>query len=314
MAYTPLNYEQINVMSATYNPSMVKAYNNLTFNYWERSLFQRACSVFKWELPAEWEGNVKDFFLWCLFKYGYVIISEDAKHGKFFQPASLSGYNMYYQPTEALISNPAFTAEESKFKIGETCELLKMTPDYYGVWDTIQYYAEKLSALDNAINMSIINNKVAYIMAARNKAAAATLKKIMDKVNKGEPTVIYDEILTNDRTDKDVPFQIFERKGIKESYITSEQLQDFQTILNNFDAEIGIPTIPYAKKERMVTSEAESRIIDSTSKSIVWLETMQSCLDAINAKYNLGLAVELRHVPEGGDFYGNSLSDGDAEI
>lgn len=310
MSYAPFNYEQINIGAGTYNPSPVKAYNNATFNYWERSLFQRACSVFEWTLPDEWQGNVKDFFLWCLFKYGFVIITETDELGTIFQPATLSGYNVYYQPINALISNPLIPADKSTLRIGADCEILKLTPDYFGVWDTINYYAEKLSSLDNAINMSIINNKVAYVMGARNKAAAEALKKVVDKVNKGEPTVIIDSILQNDRNDKDVPFQIFERKGLKESYITSEQLQDFQTLLNNYDAEIGIPTIPYAKKERMVTSEADSRIIDATSKSLVWLETLKSCIEKINAHYNLNLNVELRFAP-GGESYGDSVNNGD---
>ena len=43
--YIPKNYEHINAIEGTYYPSMIKAYNNEAFNYWERSLFQRASSV-----------------------------------------------------------------------------------------------------------------------------------------------------------------------------------------------------------------------------------------------------------------------------
>lgn len=292
MRYTPLNYEQLNVIEGTYNPSMVKSFNNKTFAFWERALFQRAASVLKFTLPDAWQGNVKDFFTYCLFKYGFVAISEDAEHGIFFQPCTLTGYNFYYQPTNALISNPQLSAD---LKIGEECELLKLTPDYLGVWDIISYYAEKLSVLDNAINMSLINNKFAWMLAARNKAAAEALKKMFDKVNNGEPAVFFDKALLNDQTDKAEPWQFLERKNLKESYLTTQQLQDFQTLLNNFDTEIGIPTIPYQKKERMVTSEAESKIVDSTSRSIVWFETLKSCINVINAHYDIGLNVELRY-------------------
>jgi len=299
MQYVPLNYNQINIQAGSYNPSMVKAYNNRTFAFWERSLFQRACSVLDFELPEEWEGNIKDFFYYCLFKYGYLAISENDQFGKFFQPCKLSGYNFYYQPTEVIISNPLYN---DTLKIGVDCELLKLTPDYAGVWDIIQYYAEKLSVLDNAINMSLINNKYAFIWGARNKAAGEALKKAIDKINKGEPAIIYDMKLLNDPTDKAEPWQILDRGNLKESYLTSEQLQDFQTIMNNFDTEIGIPTIPYQKKERMVTSEAESRMIDSTSRSIVWFNTLKSSIDIIKSHYpEIKIDVELRFNPEGGE-------------
>lgn len=283
MRYTPLNYNQINAAAGTYNPSMVKSYNNRTFAYWERSLFQRACSVLDFTLPDEWQGSIKDFFFYCLYKYGFIAISRNSEFGTFFQPCTLSGVNFYYQPTHVIISNPLY---DDKLEIGKQCELLKLTPDYMGIWDIITYYAEKLSVLDNAINMSLINNKFAFLLGARNKTAGEALKKMLDKINKGEPAVIYDIKLLNDPTDKDIPFQEWKRDDLKSSYLTTDQLRDFQTLINNFDTEVGIPTIPYEKKERMVTSEAESRIIDATSRSVIWFETLSSSIEKIKELYS----------------------------
>lgn len=291
--YFPLNYDKINIGAGTYNPSPVKAYNNTTFNYWYRWLFQRATSVFDFTLPEYWQGKKKDFFLWCLFKYGFLAITYTDKFGYIFQPCTLSGYDLYYQPTRAIITNPAYRAE---LVIGEDCELLKMTPDYFGVVDIIAYYAEKLSTLDGAINMSLINNKFAFLLMAKNKPMAEALKKVMDKINKGEPTIILDQKVYNDKLDGEEPWQFLERPNLKQSYITTEQLQDFNTILNNFDAEIGIPTIPYQKKERMVTSEAESRILDSSAKSIVWYECLESSIRTIHDIYDdLEIDVKMRY-------------------
>lgn len=297
--YTPLNYDQINVLAGSYNPSPVKAYNNKTFAYWERSLFQRACSVVVSELPEDWTGTVKDFLYYCLFRFGYLPIFERPEVGFTFQPAGLSGYDWYYQPTTAIVSNPLLT-ESLELKIGKDCELLKLTPDFIGVWDIISYYAEKLSTLDNAINMSLINNKFAFILGARNKVAGQALKKMLDKINKGEPAVIYDMKLLNDPTDKEEPFQVWERKGsLKDSYLTTEQLQDFQTIINSFDAEIGIPTIPYQKKERMVTSEADSRQNDSKARATIWIECLQSSADKVKKLYpDITLNFKLRYEQE----------------
>ncbi|MBQ0139412.1 MAG: hypothetical protein KBT36_08955 [Kurthia sp.] len=305
--YFPYNFEDINIIAGNYNPSPVKYANNQTFNFWVRSLFQRATSVLKFDLPDEWQGDVRDFFIYCLFRFGYVAIFKNDKFGLTFQPCSLSEKGFYYQPLNARISNPLLSAD---LKIGEDCEILKLTPDYFGVFDIIEHYAERLSTLDNAIDMSIINNKLAYILGARNKSAADAIKKVFDKINKGEPTIVLDMKLLNDRTDKDVPWQFLERKGLKDSYLTTMQLQDAQTILNNFDAEIGIPTIPYQKKERMVTSEAESRVVDSTSRSLVWFDCLKSSIEDVKKLYpEIKLDVKLRYDEKEVDSDGETDTD-----
>lgn len=292
--YTPLNYEQINLAAGFNNPSNVKSFNNKTYAFWERSLFQRACSVLQFELPESWQGEVKDFFYYCLFRFGYLTVFDSSEFGKVFQPCTLNGYNFYYQPVKALVSNPMYHGE---LVIGKDCELIKLTPDYMGIWDIISYYAEKLSTLDNAINMSLVNNKFAFIIGARNKTAGEALKKMLDKVNKGEPAVIYDMKLLNDQQDKAEPWQFLERSNLKESYLTSDQLMDFQTLLNNFDTEIGIPVLPYQKKERMVVSEAESKVIDATSRSVVWFDTLTSSIEKVNKHFDLNISVSLRYNP-----------------
>lgn len=283
MNYIPINYHNINVGAGTYAPSAVKAYNNKTFGYWVRALFQRAQSILEFDLPDTWQGNVKDFFLYCLFKYGYVAVFDSEEFGFAFQPCGLSGYNFYYQPTTAIVSNPKLNRS---FVIGRECEVLKLTPDYIGIWDILEYYAERFSTLDNAINMSLINCKTPYILGAKNKTASSALKKILDKVNKGEPAVVFDEKLMNDPNSKDTPFQLLELlHNPKEAYLTTDQLLDFQTILNNFDNEIGIPTLPYQKKERLVADEATMRVYDGCARSLTWFNTLTASIDNVKKLY-----------------------------
>lgn len=295
--YTPLNYDAINVINGTYEPSEVKYANNATFAFWQRSLFQRAASTIIFNLPEEWQGEVRDFFLYCLYRYGYVVVFDNVAVGTIFQPCTLRGYNIYYQPTNAIVTNPGLPTV-GDLTIGLDCELIKLTPDYKGIWDIINYYAEKLSTLDNAINMSLINSKFAFMLGAKNKNAAQAIKKMLDKVNAGQPAVVYDSdaLMPNDPDDKEEPYQLITMvKDLKSNYITTEQLMDFQTLLNNFDAEVGIPTVPYQKKERMVTAEAESRTIDSTSRSVIWKECLDSSLMKVNKMFNLNISAELRY-------------------
>lgn len=293
--YAPLNYDQINAIEGQYTPSMVKSFNNKVFIFWERALFQRAASVIDFNgLPDTWEGTRKDFFIYCLFKFGFIGVMDTKDYGLIFQPGTLMGYDLYYQPTKFIIANPHITIQTKEFTIGQDAELIKLTPDYMGIWDIISYYAEKLATLDNAINMSLINNKFAFMLAAKNKQASEAFKKMIDKVNAGEPAVIYDQKLVNDQQDKTEPWQLWSRDHMKENYLTTMQLADFNTILHNFDKEIGIPTIPVEKKERMITDEAQSTVIDAISRSEIWLQTLESSLNIVNAKYNLDIRAE-RH-------------------
>lgn len=275
-AYFPFNYEAINIGAGTYSPSPVKAYNNASFAYWCRCLFQRMTSVMRFNLPDEWQGPVRDFFIWCLFRFGYVLIFETPERGFTFQPCSLTGYNWYYQPSRAIVSNPKLYRE---FTLGEDAALLKLTPDYFGTWDVIEHYAKMLSELDNSINMSLINSKFAFAWMAKNKSAGQALKVIMDRISQGEPAVVTNIKVLNDPQDKDLPFQLLDRGSLKESYITTDLLMDLQTTLNNFDSEIGIPSVPYYKKERMISDEATSRNIDAQARVIVWYNTLMSSIE-----------------------------------
>ena len=303
MNYAPLNYQNINLAAGRFSPSTIKAHNNLSFWFWSRSLFQRMASVIEFEVPESWEGKTKDFFVYCLFKYGFVAVFYDNMYGLSFQPAAPKGYDFYYQPTSVLVSNPLLNSE---FTLGTEAELLKLTPDYFGCWDIIDYYAEKLSMLDVSINSSIVNSKFAYLLGAKTKGAANALKKLLDQINKGEPAVIYDSRIFDDPSSKgDVsPFQTWFRDSMKNNYITSDLLQDFQTLLNDFDREIGIPTIPYQKKERLVQSEAESTEIDAKARSIVWINTLDSSIKEVKQLYpDIRLSARLRYgeTGEGGE-------------
>lgn len=296
--YVPLNYDQINNIEGHLQPSMLKYCNSVTYAYWQRSLFQRAISTIDFKnLPEAWEASVRDFFYWCMFAYGHVGVFNTDEFGLSFQPGAFYGFDFYYQPTEYLVVNPKLN---KRFKIHEDCEIIKLTPDFRGIWDIISYYAMLLSALDSGINSSIINSKFAYLMGAKNKAAAETLKKIFDKISGGEPAVVFDQsLLQMDPQSKEEAWSFLERSNLKQSYITTDLLMDRSTLLSSFDAEIGITSLPYNKKERLVTAEAESRQQDSTARLMVWKATLDSSLKLVNNMFCTDIKAELTY--EGGE-------------
>lgn len=302
----PFSYQEINNAAGHYKPSTQKSYNNQTFAYWARALFQRASYAIKLTLPEEWETDLKGLFQWWLYTIGFLGIYRDPDRGIVFQPGTIYGYDFYYRPTNFIVTNPYANDSSVDLRIGEDLALIRLSPDLMGIGDIIDFYARKLADLSLSVDMSIINTRFAKIMGARNMAAAETLKKILDKVNSGQPAVIYDQKLTDDRNDKAAPFQEFGIENLKNNYITDLQLRDMQTILNAFDCEIGIPTVPYQKQERLVDYEARSKQIESVARVTVWIESLNSCFNEANRMFGLNMKAELRK-PEGGELvYGDS--------
>ena len=301
MAYKPYVYDELNILGSHYTPQPVKAFDNKYYRYWCRSLVQRMQSALILDTP--WKANELNFLYWCLFKRGFVAVIKTPEYGLVFQPCSIGGYNIYYQPAYVIITNPKFkNINKTKYELGSEALLLQLTPDYLGTWDIVSVFAEKLAGLDSGINMSIINNRLAWILGAKTKAASEAIKRIFDKINRGEPTVIYDKRICDDPQSKETPFQFLERPNLRNNYLTPDQIQDQQSILNMFDAEIGIPTIPYNKKERMVASEAESREVDSLARITVWNDCLNQCFNKINEKWGTNMSSSIRHdlIPSGG--------------
>ena len=256
-------------------------------------MFQRIQSVFKFEnLPEEWIGLPEDFLYFSLITFGYVAVSENASYGLYFSNGALSGFNLYYQPTDITLNNPDSSLVGKKLKIGEDCLLLRMTPDFRGLTDLIAYYAEKLALCDTAINTSLINSKIPYFLFSSNKAGATTIKYMLDSANEGQPAVIANDVVKKQNpTEEEIIQQL--KLFSKDEYITDLLLQNHNVLLNNFDAEIGIVSLPYEKKERLVAAEAEMRSNDALSRVKVWLNTLNSSLDLINEKYGTNITVTL---------------------
>ena len=291
----PFSYTDINLIAGHVKPSTQKPYNNATYAYWARALFERASYAIDITLPEMWKNHLKGLFYYWLYSRGFLGIfrNDEMGMGVVFQIGTLRGRDYYYQPREFLVTNPYDTKNNSRvLEIGKDCAIIKISPDFMGIWDIIDFYARKLSDLSLSVDMSIINTRLAKIMIGRNKASAEALKKVLDKINNGEPAVIVDEKLLDDRTDKASPFQEFGIDHLKENYITNLQWDDLRKILSDFESEIGIPT--YDKKERLVSYEAEMKTVECVPRVTVWVETLNSCFKTANELFGLNMSARVR--------------------
>lgn len=315
MDYFPLNFSQITNINSINIPSTIKQRNNRAYCFWVRAFFERAMSVFEFRLPENWTNPQKDLMKFCLAHNGYGMVAHEDKFGYFFQPCRLTGYGFFYQPIEAILSNPLLN---KIYKIGIDCQIVKMTPDYLGIWDIIDYYAVKASQIDSSINTALVNSKNAWMIFAKNKSAAAALKKAKDLIDQGEPAVVFDskvlvknESITNDNE----PVIKVDLGALDNAQIVGIQLQDLQTILTMFDTEIGIQTVGgnQAKKERLTQFESESKQIEAEARCSIWLRELKDSFAEVNKLFpELDLGVEFRVNNE--DEYDDNEDEKDGDL
>ena len=290
MNYAPFAVQ--NIFDGTQAPSAVKN-DSVAYAFWCRSLYQRLCSVVEFNLPDSW-NRARDYFEAVLFGRGFVCVFETPEFGVSFQNGNLSGFDFYYQPVQCIVSNPKLS---KTFTIGKDCSLIKLTNDFHGVVDIVAYYAEKLATLDGATNMSIINSKFAYLIASKSKASSAAVKQIFDRMNRGEPLIVYDAKLT-EGLGGDEPITFIDRQSIANSYLTDKLLNDAQTIINSFDSEIGINTMPPEKRERMLTDEVNSKKADSSARVTLWEECLRNSIKDVNEMFGTDISFKFRFSEE----------------
>ena len=267
----PYTYAALNAVEGTIHPSFLHIHNTSLARFFKRYLLRDAISVFEFKLPQWWDA---DYFRYSLIGFGFVTVFKTDKFGIIPQQCGLSGFNVFYRPTQCTIANPLIGSKI--LKIGRNCELIKMQPDYSGVASLVDYYGDLMALTWEGITTNILNSKLAYIGYADGKEQAETFKKLYDKIASGEPAVVVKKkSSTLSESDK---FQFF-TQNLGQNYIAQDMLESLRSIQAAFRAEIGIPDLNVQKKERLITAEATKTDIYTRAKSMVWLEEIQNSME-----------------------------------
>ena len=302
----PEDYDYINVFNSSFSPSTVHVRNTALQRFFRRYLFQKAISVFKWELPETWN---RDYFLYVLYAWGFIGVVETDKYGVICQAGAPYGYDIYYQPTNLIITNPLLRGALEP-RIGVDCTVFKLQPDWGGINDLVNYYADMMALCAETASVNLLNSHLSFIFPAKNKAQAESYKKLFDKVSGGEPAVVIDkDLFLEDGSQTWEPFI----QNIGQNYIVDKVLSDMRKIEAMYDTDIGIPNANTDKRERLVTDEVNANNIETLSKCELWLEQLKKSAEETNRMFGTAITVEFRHKPEEGGNMNekrNSLSDG----
>lgn len=303
----PYSYEMINLFNSSCSPSTLHTKNTQMFTFFKKYLLEKVMSEFEFGLPEMWDKN---YFLYSVFLNGYLAIVNTDKFGVICQHCGLRGYNIYYNPTHAIIVNPLLTGILEP-KIGTQCSLIRLQPDYSGVSDIVNYYADNMAMTAETCEMNIMNSKLSFLFAVRGKSQAESMKKILDQVMRGELGVFYDEKLKmgNDN----IPLDFF-NNDLKKNFIAPELQDTLRRWEEMFCNEVGIPNTRSDKKERMIVDEVNSNNIECLTKAELWLETLKEGIEQTNKMFNLDLSVKLRHNEGGGNNARGTLLTGSASM
>lgn len=286
------SYDFMNVYNAARSPSTVHVKNTRLQRFFRKYLLQKAISVFKWNIPAEWD---KDYFLYTLYGRGFISILYTDRYGVICQECAPGGFNLYYRPSYVIVTNPLIR-DTLTLNIDTDCVLLKLQPDYSSIMDLVNYYADQLALISEAMGVNLINTKSGTVFGAENKAQAEAYKKMYDNLSEGDPAVVLGKQLLNDDGSPNwFPFT----QHVKESYITSDLLSDARKVEAMFDTEIGIPNANTDKRERLIADEVNANNVETATRAELWLETLRKEIDKANAMFqDLNLSVDWRVNPQ----------------
>lgn len=290
MGNIPMDFEGLNAYESARSVAG-KVTNDVNTAYYMRALYQRIISGARFKLPKEWAQGTR-YFRNILFSLGFIGIVDTEKYGVIPQICCPYGYGLFLQPTNIRVSQPLVQFEG---KIGEKCEVIHLTNDWQGVWDIVEHYAVRLSTAICSLDVSLINSRISIFAAAKNKSAKATLEYLFERVSAGEPFSVYDKNLNMGGVDKDEdPIWTFSQ-DVKNNYITDKLLENIDTILRQFDNEVGILAMG-GKKERMITDEVQAMNDDACARASTWEENLTESFDRVNDLFpELNLSFTLKY-------------------
>lgn len=295
----PVTYNAENLFNSNFSPSTIHTKNTALAAFFRRYLYQKAISVFAWRIPEEWPKN---YFLAGLYMRGYLAIVKTDKFGVIPQWCTLYGHDVFYQPTNAIIANPLINGN-TKPRIGRECTVIKLTPDYGGIWDIISYYADLMALASETLTCDLVNSKFAFAFATASKSGAESFKKMLDQILAGNPAAVYDKSLLDENGNQMWTSFV---QDLKSNYIASSVISDLRKIEAMFDTDIGIPNANTDKKERVITDEVNANNVETASKCELWLEEITKGCKETEKMFGVKISAKWRVDPvkNGGVFDG----------
>lgn len=288
-------YDFINAYESRQQPSNIHLTNTADFHMYFRYFLQKVTSAIIIDnFPVEWEW---DYFMDVLILAGHIGVINTRRFGVIPQQCNPYGYNVFYHPTNIIVTNPVFSAsDQTDFVIGDDCEVITLTPDWRGCGDIINAYAQRCALVWSDVDVAGALSKLGYVFAAKDKAVAETYKAMLDDIMSGKLGVVTGAKLFDENSN--AMYQLFDNDVSKNFEIVTKGIEAVAKLIQRFDEEIGLPTVQ-EKKERLISSEVETRLPSILSKIELWVDCINRSLEKVNQMFGYNMKARLRHGGEG---------------
>ncbi|MGM9834344.1 MAG: hypothetical protein ACI31M_01005 [Bacilli bacterium] len=219
----------------------------------------------------------------ALFRFGQAGFVDDKDLGLICLPASPRGLNVYGDPTEILLTGNGYSKE---YKVKDVVRIMNNDLCYPTIVH-INYYADKISRCDKAIDMNVRHQKTPYILKT-TKQNELSMKNLINKIERDDYTIFIDEKMTNggdtglivDQTL--VPFVADKLQEHKNNLVC-----ELLTILglNNNDSN-------NMKKERLIVDEVNANNQEIEMYLDTDFKNRKKACEEINAKFGLNITVD----------------------
>ena len=286
----------MNTVGSSVQPANMHVLDNQVGRLYQRYLLKKAMGVFKWTLPEWWD---KDYFLYILYCWGFISVFDSDEFGVIPQQCSLTGHNVFYRPTRAVMTNPVLKGIQER-RIDVDCVIMHLQPDYMGIMDLCNHYAEKMALASSAINQNLWSTKISTVFFASNDAEQQSIKKAYDRMTDGDPMVVVNKNLRDENGQ--LKYEVFNRQ-VKESYVIDQLIADLRKIEAEFDTRIGVPNANTDKRERLITDEVNANNVETHILADTWKDSIDDGIKRVKNMFGIELKCEWRY--QDADFSAN---------
>lgn len=290
----PIPFDIVNLINSSFAPQGVDVHHSAAYNFYCRYLYDKMLAVFTFKLPKTFGDPL---FKNALFANGYVTVLPTDKYGLTAQWGCAGGYTVNYDPRYIIFANPLLPELSGReLVIDEDCAVIRMSEDWHGVIDLVAYYARRLALVAQSAEVNAINTKISYIIAAKDKNQATSFKKMLDRINDGQPAVVIDKTLIPEDGDR-MPWTLLQQQP-KQVYLLHDLLNDLAEIEDEFNTRIGIPNANTDKRERLITDEVNANNVETAILAAAWLEHIKAGCERVKEMYGADIKVDWRYKPD----------------
>lgn len=236
---------------------------------------------------------------------GYAAIAKAGNEVYAFTGGLGGEQDVYKNPTQIVISNPALNFNET-LKIGEECVLMKNDTLCMGLLPLYYRYSTMITENDITMILATVNKRVQQLLAAADNDSYESAESFVKKLFDGELSVIADSKLFD---------------GIKNiannaaNAVKMQELIEFEQYLKaSLFNEIGLNANYNMKRERLTKGEVEA----NTDNLYPLVDNMLSCrreaLEKVNEMFGLNIEVEFNSSWDYRVFQGQSIHNTDEEL